>query len=158
MNVGSWLVWGLASTVVLTTIMAGAQSAGLTRMSLPYLLGSMLVADRDRAKVVGIGVHLLNGWIFSLLYVGIFHGAGIFQPWFGGAVGTLHGLFVAAVVLPALPGLHPRMASPTAGPTALRPLEPPGNFGLHYGIRTPLVVIGAHLAYGLLLGGLYTPR
>jgi uncharacterized membrane protein YagU involved in acid resistance len=156
-NIGSWLVWGLGATVILTTLMAGAQAMGVTRMGLPYLLGSMLVPDRDRARAAGIGIHLVNGWIFSLAYVGIFHAAGIFTPWFGATVGLLHGLFVVAVVLPALPGIHPRMASPTAGPTALRALEPPGPFGLHYGVRTPVVTVLAHVAFGLVLGALYAP-
>src|SRR5690606_1605165 len=37
MNWGSWLIWGFASTVVLTTILAGSQGLGLTRMNLPYM-------------------------------------------------------------------------------------------------------------------------
>jgi hypothetical protein len=157
-NVGSWLVWGLGATVVLTTMMAGAQALGITRMSLPYLLGSMLVPDRDRARAAGIAFHLVNGWIFSLAYVAIFHGARLFTPWFGGVVGLLHGLFVVAVGLPAMPGIHPRMASPTAGPTALRPLEPPGVLGLHYGVATPVVTVLSHVVFGVVLGALYAPR
>ena len=69
MNWGSWLIWGFAGTVVLTTILSGSQGLGLTRMNLPYLLGTMFILNRDRAKVYGIGFHLLNGWIFSLVYV-----------------------------------------------------------------------------------------
>lgn len=158
MNVASWLVWGFGATVILTTILAGAQAFGVTRMGLPYLLGTMLVPDRDRARAAGIALHLVNGWIFSLAYVGIFHGARLFTPWFGAVVGLLHGLFVVAVALPALPGIHPRMASPTAGPTALRPLEPPGPLGLHYGAGTPVVTVVAHVVFGLVLGALYAPR
>lgn len=158
MNVGSWLVWGFAATVLLTTLMVGAQALGVTRMGIPYLLGSMVVPDRDRAKIAGIALHLLAGWVFSLAYVGCFHGARNFTPWFGAAIGLLHGLFVSGVVMPALPGMHPRMASPTAGPTALRPLEPPGPFGVHYGVRTPIVIVVAHVAFGLVLGTFYVPR
>jgi uncharacterized membrane protein YagU involved in acid resistance len=156
-NLAHWIVWGFGATVLLTTLLAGSQALGLTRMSLPYLLGTMLVPDRDRARAAGIAIHLVNGWIFALAYVGIFHGAGVFTPWFGALVGLLHGLFVAAVVLPAMPGIHPRMASPTAGPTALRALEPPGPFGTHYGLGTPLVIIVAHAAFGLVLGAFYVP-
>jgi uncharacterized membrane protein YagU involved in acid resistance len=143
--------------VLLTILLAGSQALGVTRMSLPYLLGTMLVPDRDRARAAGIALHLVNGWVFSLVYVGIFHGARLFTAWFGATVGLFHGIFVAAVVLPALPGIHPRMASPTAGPTALRALEPPGPFGLHYGVRTPIVIAIAHVAFGLVLGAFYRP-
>lgn len=152
MSVGAWLAWGLGATVLLTTVMAGSQAAGLTRMNLPYLLGTMFTADRDRAQPLGIVVHLVNGWIFALVYLGIFRATGIAGAGFGAAVGIAHALFVLGVALPAFPALHPRMARPHAGPTELRPLEPPGYLGLHYGIRTPLSVLVAHAAFGAVLG------
>jgi hypothetical protein len=34
-------------------------------------------------------------------------------------------------------------------------LEPPGFFALNYGYRTPLAVLIAHIAYGMVLGGFY---
>ena len=37
-NWSSWLLWGFASTVVLTTTLAGSQGLGFTRMNVPYLL------------------------------------------------------------------------------------------------------------------------
>ncbi len=148
----TWLAWGFMATALLTTMMAGSQALGHTRISMPFLLGTMFTPDRDRARVVGIGVHLVNGWIFSIGYFLLFRWVGVHAIWFGAVVGLLHGVFVAAVVLPALPGLHPRMARPHAGPTEVRPLEPPGAFGLHYGIRTPLTIIGTHVVYGAMLG------
>jgi hypothetical protein len=53
MNVGSWLLWGFVSTVVLTAILAGSQGLGMTRMNIPYLLGTMFTPNRDRAKLYG---------------------------------------------------------------------------------------------------------
>jgi hypothetical protein len=61
MNWRGALQWGFVGTVVLTGIMSGTQGLGITRMSLPYMLGTMFTPDRDRAKLVGFGVHLLNG-------------------------------------------------------------------------------------------------
>ncbi|MGZ3457893.1 MAG: hypothetical protein ACXU86_05230 [Archangium sp.] len=61
------------------------------------------------------------------------------------------------MVLPVLPAVHPRMASESQGPTEVRLLEPPGFLGLHYGPRTPLTTLVAHLAFGVLLGALYRP-
>jgi hypothetical protein len=49
------------------------------------------------------------------------------------------------------------MASETSGPTVVRQLEPPGFFGMHYGYRTPLSIVIAHLAFGIILGALYQP-
>jgi hypothetical protein len=157
MNVGSWLLWGFAGTVVLTLLLAGSQGAGLTRMNIPFMLGTLFTPDRDRAKLYGIGVHLLNGWLFSLIYVAAFHVAHLFTPWFGAAIGLVHGAFVLTVAMPALPGMHPRMASEQRGPTVMRVLEPPGFLALNYGVRTPISVMVAHAVYGALLGLFYRP-
>jgi hypothetical protein len=147
-----WVVWGFAATVVLTAALAGGQGLGLTRMSIPYLLGTMLTPDRDRAKMWGIVVHVANGWVFALFYLAAFAALGASSWWRGALIGFVHGLFVVAVTLPAMPAVHPRMASEQQGPTALRPLEPPGFLGLHYGSRTPISIVAAHVLYGIVLG------
>jgi hypothetical protein len=161
-DVGAWMLWGFAATVVLTTIMAASQGVGLTRMNIPFLLGTMLSPDRDRATPIGVAIHLVNGWLFSFVYVAAFHlwpRTGALAAWpqwlVGTLIGLVHATFVLAVVMPILPGMHPRMASATAGPRAGRQLEPPGFLGLRYGLRTPISVVLAHLAFGALLGALY---
>jgi hypothetical protein len=155
MNWNSWLVWGFAGTVVLTTMMAGSQGLRMTRMNIPFLLGTMFTPNRDRAKLIGVVVHLLNGWLFSLIYVAAFHAMGRATVWFGLLIGAVHALFVLVVGMPILPGLHPRMASEQQGPTEVRQLEPPGFLGLHYGIQTPISVLLSHLVFGAILGGFY---
>jgi hypothetical protein len=64
MNWSSWLLWGFASTVVLTSILAGSQGIGMTRMNIPYMLGTIFTPNRDRAKFIGFFFHFTNGWIF----------------------------------------------------------------------------------------------
>jgi uncharacterized membrane protein YagU involved in acid resistance len=157
MNWGSWLVWGFASTIVLTTLMASSQGLGLTRMNIPYLLGTLVTSDRDRAKPIGVLVHLINGWVFSLIYVLAFHAWNGPTWWKGVAISLVHSAFVLVCGLPTMPGLHPRMASETRGPTVVRQLEPPGFFGLNYGYRTPVSIVIAHVAFGLILGIFYRP-
>ena len=156
MNISSWLVWGFASTIVLTTLMAGSQALGLTRMNLPYLLGTMFTPNRDRAKVLGVVLHVANGYVFSLVYVAAFHVWGGPAWWKGAAIGFVHAAFVLTVVMRALPGLHPRMASERRGPTVVRRLEPPGFLALHYGLETPVSVVIAHVVFGIILGTFYT--
>ena len=153
----NWLVWGFVATAVLTTLMAGSEGLGITRMNIPHMLGTMFTPNRDRAKVHGVVLHFLNGWAFSIVYIIAFHTAHIFTWWFGALLGFLHGAFVAAVALPVMPGVHPRMASELRGPTAARQLEPPGFLGLNYGVRTPISILIAHIAFGALLGALYSP-
>jgi hypothetical protein len=156
MNWSSWLLWGFGSTVVLTSILAGSQGIGMTRMNIPYLLGTIFTPDRDRAKFIGIFLHFLNGWIFSLIYVAAFQVLGSSTWWFGGLIGLVQAIFVLAVALPALPALHPRVANEQYGPTVVRQLEPPGFLGLHYGIRTPISVVIAHVVFGAILGAFYS--
>ena len=157
MNVPSVLIWGFAATVVLTTMMAGSQGLGLTRMSMPYMLGTMLTANRDRAKVYGVVMHLLNGWAFAFVYVAMFHSAHLFNWWFGVLLGLIHGLFVLTVAIPTMPAIHPRMASELHGPTVVRQLEPPGFMARNYGLRTPVSVLLGHVVFGAIVGGFYVP-
>jgi hypothetical protein len=67
----------------------------------------------------------------------------------------MHGLFILTVMMPLLPSLHPRMASEYQQPEPTALLEPPGFMALNYGLRTPLVILVAHLIYGLNLGVCY---
>jgi uncharacterized membrane protein YagU involved in acid resistance len=144
------------ATLALTTVMAGSQGLRLTRMNLPYMLGSMFTPSRDRAKLIGFGVHLLNGWLFSLGYVAAFHSWGRATWWAGAAIGLMQAVFVLTVGMSLMPSLHPRMASEQKGPTVTRQLEPPGFLALNYGYQTPASVLLAHLIYGAILGMFYS--
>mgnify|MGYP001793710326 CR=1 FL=1 len=66
--------------------------------------------------------------------------------------GLVHFALALTVLVPLLPGVHPRMASERAGPESTAMLEPPGLLSLNYGTATPLVALCAHLAYGAVLG------
>ena len=156
MNWTSWLLWGFVGTIALTSIEAGSSGFGLTRMNVPYLLGTIFTKNRDRAKLIGILLHFLNGWLFALIYAAVFQALGRSSWWMGGLIGFLQATFVLAVLLPVMPALHPRIANEQQGPTITRQLEPPGFLGLHYGIRTPIAVFVAHITFGIILGAFYT--
>ncbi|HEX3663391.1 MAG TPA: hypothetical protein VHU89_18290 [Acidobacteriaceae bacterium] len=158
MNWTSWLLWGFVATIALTTLSAGAQGAGLTRMSFPDVLGLAVTPSRDRAKVYGFLMHGALGLIYSLIYVAIFESLHDARWWIGALIGLAHAVFVLTVVMKMLPSLHPRMASEQYGPTAKRALEPPGFLALHYGVQTPLAVIVSHVAFGVILGAFYHVR
>lgn len=155
MNVSSVLLWGFVATLLLTTVMAASQSLGLSRMSLPFILGMIFTPDRERARMYGFLVHMADGWAFSFLYAWIFESLGAANLWIGGLMGLAHGLVVLLVFMPLLPGIHPRMASEHQGPEPTRALEPPGFLALNYGRRTPLVALAGHLLYGAILGAFY---
>jgi uncharacterized membrane protein YagU involved in acid resistance len=158
MNWSSWLLWGFASTVVLTSILAGSQGAGLTRMNIPYMLGTIFTPDRDKAKLIGLVFHFANGWIFSFIYVAAFQLVGRSTWSFGALIGLVQAVFVLTMLMPILPALHPRMANEQYGPTVVRQLEPPGFLGLHYGVRTPVSVLLAHVVFGAIIGAFYTVK
>ena len=128
-------------------------------MSLPLVLGTAVTPDRDRAKVVGLGLHFAIGWLFAFVYAAAFESLRRATWWWlGPGIGVVHALFLLTAATSVLPALHPRMATELRGPTPTRQLEPPGFLTLHYGVGTPLVVIAAHMVYGAILGAFYRPR
>ena len=135
--------------------MATAQGGGLTRISVPFILGTMVSADRYRAMLSCLFLHMINGWLFALLYALAFESLGRATVWLGVNGGILHSAFLLLVLMPLLPGLHPRMASERQGPTPTRALQPPGFLALHYGKQTPIVTVLAHIAYGAVIGAFY---
>ena len=155
MNIGSWLLWALVATTILTTMQGISQGLGATRMSFPLLVGSIFTGDRDRARLYGAIIHFINGVIISLGYVLIFESLHHATWWIGAIIGLIHAFFLLVVVLPVFPGLHPRMASEHHGPSATRYFEPPGFLGLNDGVRTPLTILVSHAIFGIVLGSFY---
>jgi hypothetical protein len=158
MDWAGWAVFGLLATGALTAVMIAAQMAGWTRLDLPLVLGTLVTPDPDRARVAGFFIHLVAGQIFALGYALTFALLDRAAWWIGGLLGLLHVAIALMIILPLLPGVHPRMASHRAGPESRAVLEPPGLLGLNYGFQTPAVAVGAHLAYGMVLGMLFQVR
>jgi hypothetical protein len=158
MDWSGWAVFGLLATGLLTGVLSLAQMFGWTRMDLPLLLGTVFVPDPDRARGLGFVIHLVNGQVFALVYAAAFAQLGHAGWLLGAGFGLLHGLVALTVLVPALPALHPRMASDRAGPSAGAVLEPPGMLALNYGVQTVAVTVLAHVGYGTLLGALLGPR
>lgn len=152
MDWAGWAVFGLIATAALTAVMIAAQLAGLTRLDLPLVLGTLVTEDPDRGRVAGFFIHLVVGEGFALGYAATFALLGRATWWIGALLGVLHSAVALTVILPLLAGVHPRMASHRAGPKSTAVLEPPGLFALNYGVQTPTVATVAHVAYGTILG------
>jgi hypothetical protein len=147
------VVGGLAGTLVLTTILRAASELGLTRMDIPFLLGTAVTDDRIRAKAVGYALHFVFGLLFALAYYAIFVVVGESGLLLGALLGLVHALFAStALVNVLLPVVHPRMGTgfDAAGSAPL--LEPPGFMLLNYGRQTPVVTVIAHVVYGAIVG------
>ena len=148
------LVGGLVGTLVLTTMLRAASELGLTRMDIPFLLGTAVTGDRVRAKAIGYALHFAFGLMFAFAYYVVF--AVIDESGFllGALFGVAHALFAdSALVNILLPVVHPRMGSGFTAAGSAPLLEPPGFLLLNYGRQTPLATILAHVAYGAIVGG-----
>jgi hypothetical protein len=154
MNVWGAVAGGFIGTLVLTTGLRAANELGLTRVDLPFLLGTAVTGDRARAKALGYLMHLVAGELFALLYYAIFAAIDT-DGWLLGALfGLLHGLVAAtALVGILLPVVHPRMGSTLSAADSSPLLEPPGFLLRNYGRGTPIVTLLAHVAYGAIVGG-----
>lgn len=151
----SIFVWGSIATAVMTLLMESGQLLGISRMSMPFLFGTVVADRRDRATIYGFFLYALGGLVFSFFYALAFQLLGHVNWWIGMIMGFVHGLFLVTVFLPLLPHIHPRMATDYDGPTARRRLEPPGAFGMNYGRRTPLITIIGQTVFGTILGATF---
>ncbi len=154
MRIWGTLAGGLAGTLVLTTAMRAASELRLTRVDLPFLLGTAVTVNRSAAKVVGYVLHFVVGLLFAIGYFIFFSAIGR-SGWLLGAVfGLAHGLFAGTVLVNILlPVVHPRMGTRFTDASSTPLVEPPGFMMLNYGASTPLVTLLAHTAYGAIVGG-----
>jgi uncharacterized membrane protein YagU involved in acid resistance len=152
MNIGAIILWGFAATLILTIIMSASKPLGITRMDIPYMLGTMFTGNRNKAPWYGFIIHLMMGWVFAFIYSAGFYYSELNTWWFGLIIGFVHGLFVLTVGLSLISHIHPRMANASDGPTPTKQLQPPGFMAINYGNNTPVATIIAHLLYGGVLG------
>ena len=151
-EIASILIWGFAATAALSAVMFGAQRMGYSRLSIPFLIGTIFTGERSAAHMLGLVFYLLGGWLFAFVYYFIFASIGRTGWDVGLLIGAVHGLVLLVMMLPLLPYVHPRMASEYEGPTRGRRLQPPGFLALNYGYRTPLTTVAAHALFGAILG------
>lgn len=121
-------------------------------MDIPFLLGTLITGNRNKAPFYGLLLHIIIGWIFAFIYAIAFKTSGLVNVWFGMLIGLFHGAFVLSAGLQVVSSFHPRMAHPYQGPTPTKQLQPPGAFALNYGRGTPVVTLISHIIYGGILG------
>lgn len=152
---GHFVVAAGLATAALATLLEGAQGLRISRLSLPFLVGTAFSPERRPAMAWGFVFYLIGGFLFAGLYWLAFRVTGWSGWWQGALLGLFHGLFLLVAVMPVLPFIHPRMAAEHDGPLGVQGIEPPGFLGLNYGYATPLSTLVAQAIYGAILGGLY---
>ena len=154
MSLAGAIVGGVVGTLVLTSSLRLLQAAGLTRMDIPLLLGTMFSEDRRRATAIGYAVHFANGVIFSLGYAAVFFAVDQAGWLFGALLGIVHAAFAGGTLVNILlPAVHPRMGTPWTDAEETPVLEPPGFMLMNYGRHTAIGTLFAHVAYGAIVGG-----
>ena len=153
MDWAGWALFGLLATAILTAVMIAAQLAGLD----PPRPAAAARHDRHRRPRPGPGRRVLHPprdrrRVRARLRRRRSPLLDRATWWLGALFGLVHVGVALTVLVPLLPGVHPRMASDRAGPACTAVLEPPGLLGLNYGVQTPAVAIVAHLVFGVALG------
>ena len=147
------LAGGFIGTLVLTTGLRAATEFRMTRIDLPFLLGTVFTADRTRARALGYVLHFLFGLLFACVYYLVFAALDQAGWWLGALLGLVHALFAGtALVSVLLPLVHPRMGTPFSAADSAPLLEPPGFMLLNYGASTPIVMLASHVVYGAIVG------
>ena len=149
----SAIAGGVIGTLAMATIMKAASEFGLSRMDLALLLGTVVTANRRKARAFGYVFHFLIGIAFAVAYGGFFAIIGRSSWQMGILLGALHAIFISTVLVSVLlPVVHPRMATPDTAANTITLIEPPGFLMLNYGRSTFVVTLVAHIAYGALVG------
>ena len=131
--------WGTAAgafvgTLILTTILRAASELKLTRMDLPFLLGSA-VSTRPVPEAVGFVMHFLAGQLFALGY--FWCSPPVAAGGWRAAGGELHSLFAGSALVNILvPLVHPRMGSRSPARRRWRCWSPRVPHA-SYGVATP---------------------
>lgn len=144
---------GVLGGLALLAVMTMGRRVGMTRMNLLDLLGTMMAptASPTRAKAIGLGAHLMASAGFGLAHAAVLQTIGVTSV--GGAIGwdaalgMAHGLMVLIALPVMVTAMHPLVR---AGE-----VERPGIALTGYGPATPVGSIMAHIAFGLITGGVY---
>ena len=163
------VIAGFVGGAVMSALIAMMRKAGKTEMDMALIEGSMLSGDRGKAKAIGAFMHLV---VFSALLIGsvyawLFDAFGVNDGnawWIGALFGIPHGI-IGRLVMGAIAPMHPRMRGGVETDATSRPggpsdgallLKPPGVFAKNYGSATPPGVLTVHIAYGLVVGLVYS--
>ena len=151
--IASALAGGVIGTLAMTTIIKTGTELGVTRMDVALLLGTVVSANRRKARAIGYAFDFVLGVAFAEAYGQFFAILGRSSWQLGALLGALHAVFTATVLVSVLlPAVHPRMATADTAANKITLIEPPGFLMLNYGRGTMLVTLAGHIAYGALVG------
>lgn len=152
-SVGWALLAGVIGAMAMLPVIYGGLAMGMTKMDLLRTLGSMVQPKGSDAIIYGVGLmmHAMMGAAFGLVHAGLLHA---FDPSSVGAatglgilIGAVHGVIVTGAMPVMLTMGHPLVKDGT--------ITAPGPAMTGFGKMTPMGLIVAHVAYGLVTGAIY---
>ena len=121
MSVWGAVAGGFVGTLVLTTALRAASELGLTRMDLPFLLGTAFTADRTRPRRSATSCTSSRGRLRARLLRRLRRHRPQRLVRSGPLFGLLHGLFAGTALMNILlPAVHPRMGTSSSAADAAR--------------------------------------
>ncbi len=141
---------GVLGTLAMTLMTDASRMMGLVRADLSRYQGCIAVGRSEGIVplLVGLGAHLAMGAVLAIGYALVFALVWGEATWIWGAlIGAIH-WFPAALGFPVLDAMNP----------CVRDGRIPsfGAFGRGYGPMMVLGLLFGHVAYGAIVGALYT--
>jgi hypothetical protein len=142
-------ILGTISFIIITELGIGLR---LTRMNIPFIVGTLFTLNKFRALIYGFLCHFLMGVILAFIYYWIMLTFGWISIWFGAILAIIQAALFMTAGCTLLPACLPLMADELYGPEAGKLIEPPGFLGMNYGYYTPLVLLLSHVTFGICVG------
>jgi hypothetical protein len=147
----SWpgaLIWGFLGSAAFAGVLGSMERAGVTHLDWFDVLGSLFARARSpEARRIGMVAHFSVGLLLS---IGWAYTCALFRvpaTWVSGLIWGLGLFFLTSLLLTSIGAFHPAMRRGEA--------PDPGPAAANLGGLTTMGLLVAHLAYGILLGGLY---
>lgn len=147
-------IWaGLVGAIVMLVVITMGLASGMTSMNLLRTLGTMVAPKASKQAVYGIGLamHLMMGAVFGLVHAGLLHAvdpsSDSAAAGYGLLFGGIHGVVVAFMLPIMLTAMHPLVRNGE--------MSAPGMAMTGLGKMTPMGIIMAHIAFGVVAGAIY---
>ena len=140
---------GFLGAIVMTLLIYLLKAAG-QNLDIPYLIGTRFVDTANTAGVylAGIGLHLLIGAGWGVLYVFLLTAMVVTPNWPAGILwGLGHGIFVGSM-MGILADTHPQIGEG-------KPISDPGIMGSSWGTTIPYWILILHIIFGAATLAIY---
>lgn len=141
---------GIVGALVMSVMTDAARIAGMIDANLTRYQGCILTGQCEGSApwAIGLGMHLAMGAVLAIGYALIFSVLWGHASWVNGLlIGAFHGL-AAGAGFPMLDALNPCVRDGR--------MRGFGMFGKEYGVMMVMGLLAGHLAFGAIVGWLYT--